>query len=382
MLFVFFFMRTTMTSVDVTANAMAAGLTFVSAALLILTFDARGALHNKAVVASVLIFVIVSFTAYGFVFNDIDVLFNKADNAITALNEVVGTNRRKCKKNINEFIDTLLTPRVRVLLNIAEPVLERRRALLATLGGSLGAVAFCLTYGIIKSPSPRYLSALARIASSVLIVSFVVMLLLSTITEIFYTYKRNYQSDILEFQDAVKCCQSTLEFECLLNTTLINLNMSPETNMTEICENPFWPIRGLCCLVDSVPQVCALSTTIDDLWKFDDETMQKYIQFALLSISILGSIACVALGHSQSRNTTTTITIKDGLVTFSLFWACVAFGTAVWETSVGSEYLLWLLWISPWPPLAIAVLLQNYLPNDWPTTNFKNWILLENLNSF
>ena len=361
-----------MTNVDTTIDTMAVGLAFLALSFLVLAVDSPGVVPWTAAAGMALVFSVLSFTAFGLLYHQMDGLFAEADDAIANLNAIQSVPGHHCAKNAGYFVDLLLTPRVVGILDLAKPALDHRAGLFATFGGSLGITTLLMAWGLVRSPSKDSLFALARAACTKLLIGFVVLLMLSTLAEGFYSYKHTYASDIHEFQKAVECCASpNPELDCLLgainHTAVLSepeygwdtwCNSSADTTVVQRIE------RSACCIHSAINATCALSHSVHSLWDYDEKLTQRYTQLTLLSTAIAGGLASLLLGHSRPLHADRKLGLRDAVVFFFLFWGLVGLSTAIWQSIAGDTYLLWLLWLSPWLPFAVAAAVWAYTPSE------------------
>ena len=347
-----------MITVDETTNAMGGGLFVICATLLGLTFDARAIAPWPAAVGSVVLFVVLAFTSFSLMHDNLTDLFDIADRGITYLNDIPSSNQ--CGQGVGqEIVTRVLSEKVQMIFECAQPVLDNRERLFATYAGALAAVTFILTFGAVRSPG--YVLSIARLGSICLLIAFISLLCLGIIVEFYMSYKDKYATDISEFMHTTHCCQDTNNAASFVTCVLGNhplLDSAPHIG----------------CLHDVADDICGVSKATHQLWDLNSDTTQGYLIFALLSVAVAGSCACLILGHSKTLYPEKQVSLKEGLITFILFWGLVGLAAAIWQTAYSRMHLLWLVWLSP----VVSVLLMGFIYRYMPTSQ-ANFSLLSKM---
>ena len=337
-----------MITVDETTNAMGGGLFVICATLLGLTFDAREIVPWPAAVGSVLLFIILAFTSFSLMHNNLNQLFHIADQGITDLNDI--TSSGACGSVAQDVVNSVLSEKVQMIFDCAQPVLDNREKLFATYAGSLAAVTFVLTFGAVRSPG--YVMSIARLGSICLLIAFISLLCLGIIVEFYMSYKDRYATDIHVFMHTTHCCQNN-------NTEIVHCILNNHSSLLHSSQHGH-------CLNVTIDDICGVSKATHQLWDLNSDTTQGYIIFALLSVAVAGSSACLILGHSKTLYPEKQVSFKEGLITFILFWGLVGLAAAIWQTAYSRMHLLWLVWLSPVVSVLLMGLIYRYVPTSQP----------------
>ena len=338
-----------MITVNETTTAMGGGLFVICLVLIGLTFDARSIAPWPVAVGSVVLFVVLAFTSFSLMHNNLNELFDIADQGITDLNDI--TSSSACGGVAQDVVNSVLSEKVQMIFECAQPVLDNREKLFATYAGSLAAVTFVLTFGTVRSPG--YVMSIARLGSICLLIAFISLLCLSIIVEIYMSYKDQYATDIHVFMNTTRCCQEHTNPVGFVSCILAQHPLLYSSQHGD-------------CLTTVFDDICGVSKATHQLWDLNSDTTQGYIIFALLSLAVAGSCACLILGHSKTLYPEKQVSLKEGLITFILFWGLVGLAAAIWQTAYSRMHLLWLVWLSPVVSVLLMGLIYRYVPTSQP----------------